>query len=326
VTGTGLPVRWGILGAGRIVSGAVGPALAATDRAVVVAVGSHDPERAAAVAPAATRGGYGDVVADPDVEVVYIALTNDAHVPWALRAVRAGKHVLCEKPLGVRAEEVEVLLDAAADAGVEVVEASWYRWHPRTRHAEALVAGGDLGEVVDVRAGFSFSGVPAGDYRLDPERGGGAVYDVGCYALSAVGWATRWAALEVVGVEQLGHVGGVDLHVTARCRAGTATAEVRASIDGPDAQWIEVVGSRGTLRFSPPAFTAWTAGAASLEVEEATTGRSETRTFPACNPYRSMVDAVSDRVRGRDAWVVPGSESLWVARAVDAILARFSPR
>ena len=313
------PVRWGILGAGRITSAAVGPALAASDRCRVVAVGARDQGRAAAVAPGARTGSYADVVADPEVEAVYIALPNDAHVPWALEAVRAGKHVLCEKPLGVHAAEVEAALAAATSAGVELVEASWYRWHPRTRHAEDLVGAGALGDVVEVRAGFTFGGVPGGDYRLDPAMGGGAAYDVGCYALSAVGWATGWARPELGPVDVRRHPGGVDLEVAARLRAGRASAVVRASIDDAEEQWIEVVGTAGSLSFAAPAFTAWTGGPADLVLRHGS-GRVEDVRFPACDPYRLMVDAVAGRVRGGDDWVVPRADTLWVAGVIDALL------
>lgn len=314
------PVRWGLLGAGRITRDAVGPALAASGRGEVVAVGARDAGRAAAVAPGARTGSYEDVVADPEVEAVYIGLANDAHVPWALRALRAGKHVLCEKPLGMRAEEVAAAVRAATDAGVELVEASWYRWHPRTRHAEDIVASGALGDVVEVRAGFCFGGVPEGDYRLDPAMGGGAAFDVGCYALSAVGWATGWGPVGVAGVDVRRHPSGVDLELTARLQVGAATAEVGVGIDTPDAQWLEVVGTAGSLSFGQPAFTAWTGGPVALTVAHPTSGSQEVR-FPACDPYLLMVDAVAGRVRGGGDWVVPTADTLWVAQATDAVLA-----
>jgi len=328
------PVRFGILGAGRISRHALVPALAASARATVVAVGARDPQRAAAlVAGARAYGNYEDVLADPAVEVVYCALPNDAHVPWAVAALRAGKHVLCEKPLGLDAAEVASAFEAASTADLLLVEASWYRWHPRTRRAEALVADGALGQLQSVSAGFSFAGVPADDYRMAPAHGGGALYDVGCYAASAIGWATGWRELSARSVEVLRAPGGVDLTTTAELVAageerdpgGTPVARLHASIDGPERQWLELVGTARTLRFEPPAFTAWTGAPAALELVDAT-GRAERFEFDACDPYRIMVDAVADAVRGRPAWLVTPAESLAVARLLDSVLAAGRPR
>ncbi|HET9075769.1 MAG TPA: Gfo/Idh/MocA family oxidoreductase [Acidimicrobiales bacterium] len=322
------PVGWGILGAGRISTVAVGPALAASPSCRLVAVGSRHADRAARLAAslsassagpaAAAYGSYEQVVTHPEVEAVYIALPNDAHVPWALEALRAGRHVLCEKPFGMHLDQVRSAFDAAEAAGLVAAEAAWNRWHPRSRDAERLVAGGALGEVRSIDAGFVFCGVDAGDYRMDPGRGGGALYDVGCYALSAVGWATGWAPLSGCHPEVRRHPGGVDLATAARLEVAGATATIRAAIDEPDRQWIEVTGTDGVLRFGPPAFTAWSDGPASLELAR-TDGPVESRHFQACNPYLSMVEAVSARVRGGDAWLVPRRDSEWVAAAIDAV-------
>lgn len=316
------PVRWGILGAGLIARVALAPAFEASDRCRVVAVGARDRDRARDLVPAArTHGSYADVIADPGVEAVYIALANDAHVPWAVEALRAGKHVLCEKPLGLDEGEVRRAFAVAERAGLLLVEASWYRWHPRTRRAEAMVAGGELGEVRTVDAGFTFSGVADANYRMDPAMGGGSLYDVGFYALSAVGWATGWAEPTVTAVG--GHSGGgVDLTVDATLRFDPpgAAAHVHCSFEEPERQWIEVTGSEGSLRFGAPAFTAWTGHPATLEVARRA-APTESLTFDACDPYRLMAEAVSDVVRGGAAWLVAPAESIATARAIDTVRA-----
>ena len=322
------PVGWGILGAGRISTAAVGPALAASRRCRVAAVGAREVSRAALLAatlddpgsvrPARAYGSSEQVISDPEVEVVYIALPNDAHVPWALEAARAGKHVLCEKPLGLDRPEVTSAFDAAEAADRLLVEASWNRWHPRTREAERLVAEGEVGAVVSVDAGFVFGGVPADDYRMQPGRGGGALYDVGCYALSAVGWATGWGPLSEASPYVRLHPGGVDLATSARLRVGDTVATVRAGIDEPPRQWLDITGTGGSIRFAGAAFTAWADGPAVLETE-GRAGGPGSRSFPPCDAYRLMVDAVADRVRGGSSWVVPRSESEWTAAAIDAV-------
>ena len=320
-------MRWGILGAGLISRVALVPAFAASGRSTVVAVGARDRDRAAALVPGAARHGtYEEVLADPAVEAVYIALANDAHVPWATEALRAGKHVLCEKPLALDAAEAEAAYAAARAAGLLLVEASWYRWHPRTRRAEGMVRDGVLGPVRSVTAGFTFSGVAEDNYRMEPARGGGSLYDVGCYALSAVGWATAWAEPRVASVRGLMGATGVDLTVDARLEIPTAdsgpvTATVRSSFVEPERQWIEVAGRDATMRFGAPAFTAWNPDATTLDLEWSD-GRIESTAFDACDPYRLMADAVSERIRGGDgAWILPAGESLATARALDAVRA-----
>ncbi len=324
------PVGWGILGAGRISTLAVGPALAASQLCHIAAIGARHADRAAALgsrlaepgdASPRAYGSYEQVIADPAVEVVYIALPNDAHLPWALEALRADKHVLCEKPLGLDAAEVAAAFDVAEETGALLVEASWYRWHPRTQEAERMIAEGELGRVASVDASFVFDGVPVGDFRMDPGRGGGALYDVGCYAVSAVGWATGWAGVTRPEAEVRTHDSGVDLATSARFEAGDAAVTVRAAIDQPAAQRLEIHGTAGTLRFGPPAFTAWSGGSAALEVA-GVDGSVSIREFPPVDPYRRMVDAVAGRVRGRDEWVVPRRDSEWVAAVLDTLRAR----
>lgn len=310
-----------MLGAGQVARLGVVPALARAAGSEVVAVASRDPARAAAVAPGARiHRSYAELIADDDVEVVYIALPNDTHLPWARAALAAGRDVLCEKPLGLTAGDVEAAFADARRAGRLLVEASWYRWHPRTRRAEQMVASGVLGEVRGVAAGFTFTGVPETDYRMDPAMGGGALYDVGCYALSAVGWATGWTPLGVAGVERREGPGGVDMATEAVLRSEGVTARIRAAFDRPEEQWLEVSGHLATLRFGAPAFTAWTDDRTTLEVAPA--GGAPTREhFAPCDPYQLMVEAVGRRVRSGDAWVVPPEQSVAVARLLDAVRA-----
>ena len=206
------PVRWGFLGAGNIATKALGPAVRASYNGVLTAVAARDVQRAQALGatfgpavgtPVTYYSSYEALVADPAVEAVYISLPNDAHKPWTEAALAAGKHVLCEKPLGARPAEVDSMTAAAEAAGRHLVEASWYRWHPRVRLAQQLLAEGAIGTVRHVTSVFTFDGVAAGNYRLDPSKGGGALYDIGHYALSGAHVGLRRAAAR--GGGQAGH-------------------------------------------------------------------------------------------------------------------------
>ncbi len=306
------PVRWGFLGAGMI-AGVVGAAVREADGAVLHAAAARDLPRAQALDPAGRAyDDYAALLADPEVEAVYVSLTNDQHLPWALRALEAGKHVLCEKPLALTAAEVDQLVAAAGD--LLCVEASWYRWHPRVRLAQSRLA--DLGAVQHVAAGFRFDGSLEGNYRLDPARGGGALYDVGCYAVSACLWAAGRGLPEDVVAQSLLGPTGVDHDTRAVLRWADGTeAEVHAGMTGVDGQWLVITGERGELELRDEPYTSWNA-ATELWVSD---GRGTERLpVPAVNAYRIMVEEVSAVLRGGPGWVLPLAESRQTAAVLDA--------
>jgi D-xylose 1-dehydrogenase (NADP+, D-xylono-1,5-lactone-forming) len=323
VAPAGSGVRFGFLGAGWIARRALAPAVHAADGAVLQAVAARDADRAAALEPAGrTYTDYAALLDDPAVDVVYISLSNEAHVTWTLAALDAGKHVLCEKPLGLDPGEVDRMTAAAEAAGRLLVEAFWYRWHPRTRRLEQLLAEGGLGPIREVAAEFSFAGRDdprmAGNYRLDPARGGGALYDVGCYAVSAahVVLGGRLAVDEATGTTR----DDVDLTAQVRLRAdggpqdgGVAVA--RCGIWDTDRQALSVTGQAARLDFTtgeaftnraaPSALTITTADRA-VRVEE----------FAPVDPYRLMVEALATRVRGGSAFLVSHDHSRQVSRTL----------
>ncbi len=313
------PVGWGFLGAGFVASRALAPAVHTVSDASLVAVAARDIERGRRLEPDRAYGSYRAVLENPSVEVVYISLTNEAHVSWVLESLAAGKHVLCEKPLGLTATEVELMVEAAERHGRLLVEAVSCRWHPRTRRAEALLRSGAIGEVTSVAASFCFDGVPAGNYRLEPRRGGGALYDVGCYAISAAVWATGGAAAgNVVGQARLGPT-GVDLTTEAEFDLGAARITIRASIDDPPDQELAIRGQRGEITLGGPpesdAFTSWHARSRLIVHGE----EARIESFAACDPYALMVEAVSQAIRGEDQFLVTSAESHAVARILDSV-------
>ncbi len=180
------PLRIGILGAARIAEQAiVGPARSTGDR--LVAVAARDPERAKAFAERhgveRALGSYGEVLADPEVDVVYNPLANSLHGPWNLAAVRAGKHVLSEKPFASNAAEAREVREAALAAGVTVVEGFHYVHHPLAQRLREVVRSGELGAVRRIVTTFRMPAPPDSDPRWSWELAGGALMDLGCYAL-----------------------------------------------------------------------------------------------------------------------------------------------
>jgi D-xylose 1-dehydrogenase (NADP+, D-xylono-1,5-lactone-forming) len=289
------------------------------DGVVVQAVAARELSRAEALGPDWATESYEAICEADDVDAVYISLPNDLHLAWVTAALEAGKHVLCEKPLALDAEQVEQVTAVAARTGRLLVEASWNRWHPRTRRAEDLLAAVD--GPLDVRAWFTFPGVPDGNYRLDPSHGGGALLDVGCYttaaALVCLGDDAR-----PVSAEQHRGTTGVDLTTEAVLASARGRAHVLGSFEQPESQGWTATSEGFALRLEHPAFTSWRDESTLHVVVD---GNERVEAFEACDPYRLMVEAVSGRIRGRDDWVLPLSTSLSVARTLDAIALAASP-
>lgn len=311
------PVRWGFLGAGSIASTALAPATRAAPGALLYAAAARDPARAAALGPAGmSYGDYHDLLADPAVEAVYLSLANDAHRPWSCAALRAGKHVLCEKPLALTAAEVDTMSAASASAGRLLVEASWYRWHPRVRLAQRLLAEGAIGAVRHVRAEFAFPGVPAGNYRLEPAMGGGALYDVGCYAVSAVLWAFGdRPPLEVAARLEPGPT-GVDLRAELVIDFDGGAAEVAVGMAEPERQALVISGEHGEIELAEAPFTAWRSQPTELWLS--TGGDTARLPVHAADAYQLMVTDVSRLIRGQPGDGLALAESRATAAVLDA--------
>jgi D-xylose 1-dehydrogenase (NADP+, D-xylono-1,5-lactone-forming) len=237
-----------VLGAAGIADKSVIPAIAASSNGRLVAMASRDHARAKEMAArhgfARASASYEALVADPDVDAIYIPLTNNLHREWTLRAVAAGKHVLCEKPLAMNAAEAEEMGEAADKAGVRLMEAFMYRFHPRPR--DFIQA---LREPMYVQASFGFSFHEPTNYRMKKELGGGALLDVGCYTVSVA----RWILGEPDGVAAWARGGEVDMTVSALLHfPGDATAAVWASFESPEEQELTVVTRHGKERLERP--------------------------------------------------------------------------
>lgn len=316
------PVRWGLLAASGIAGRALAPALAASHHAEALAVASRDESRAAAFAEshriARAYGSYGELLADQDVEAVYLSLPNSEHVDWSVRALRAGKHVLCEKPMHLDPAEVKRAYGAAEKAGRLLMEAFMYRHHPDTQALFDCVRGGELGEVHHVQSALSFT-MPGNDnIRLRPELHGGALMDLGSYAISAL----RALAGEpefVSGVAKLGAT-GVDMRFTGamRCRGG-ATANFDCGLDLPSRSFVEVVGTQGTLRAIWPFFRPFFPHLDPPMIEVSVGLNRRRLELSDANAYVAQVDNFSRAIRGLDTPLLGRSDALSQATVIDAL-------
>jgi D-xylose 1-dehydrogenase (NADP+, D-xylono-1,5-lactone-forming) len=246
---------WGILGPGRIAPRIV-RALAGSSRGHLAAVASRDLGRATEFArlhgiPRA-YGAYEELLRDPDVDVVYVSVPNHLHAGWAVRALEAGKHVLCEKPLALTVAEVDEIAAAAAKSGRLAVEGFMYLHHPQIRKAVEMARTGALGRIELVAGTFSFFLTHPNDPRIDPAMGGGSLWDVGCYPVS---FARRVAGEEPDAVQAFARFDDqkVDRTFIGQLRfPGGLLALFDSGFAAPDRERLEVVGSDASLVLTAP--------------------------------------------------------------------------
>jgi predicted dehydrogenase len=273
-----------------------------------VGLASRDPGRARELAErhgvARVHSGYEELLADPDVEAVYLPLANSLHRPWAVRALEAGKHVLCEKPLALGAGEAREMAAAAEVSGRLLMEALMYRFHPRMRRLRE-----ECGDLRYLHASFAFPLDAPGNYRLLPEMGGGALLDVGSYTISAARWflgepesVQARARLDPVGERR-----GVDMSVTALLGfAGGVTAATWASFAAPEHQELLLITGTGQRRVEQP-FTAWRDPDDPYQLMVEAFADAALRGDPAPHPLRDSIAnlEVIDAVRGAAGLVAP---------------------
>ena len=305
---TATPLRWGVLGGTSFVARrAVLPALRSSASAVVRSVASRDGD-----------GGYGayeQVLRDPAIDAVYLPLPNALHREWTLRCAAAGRHVLCEKPLGVDAAEAEAMAAACARAGVVLMEAYMTPFHPRAA-AVIDIARTELGTLRSAHTAFTFPLRAGTNYRWMPEMGGGALLDVGVYCLAPL---LALAGRDPVGVTASTRraSSGVDSTTSGVLDFGAGvTASFTCSFEAEELQLIEVAGTRGTLR----AEHIFTGGVDDVEITLAwADGTAETRRTAGLDPYRAMVEHFAAVVRGETVPRYDVPASLRMARLLDAV-------
>ena len=312
-----VPVTWGIVSTADINRDFLAGAREAHN-AKVVAIASRDPAVARSYAAAQdierAHGSYDALLADPEVEVVYIPLPNSMHVEWSIRALEAGKHVLCEKPLSRRPAEVERAFDVAAREGRLLMEAFMWRHNPQTARLLELLASGAIGRVRMIRAAFSFVAENPADVRLRTALDGGALMDVGCYCVSAA----RLIAGEPVrvGAEQVLGGDGVDVAFAATLRfPGDVLAQIDAGLALADRDELEVAGDEGSLFLDDP----WHSLEPVIELRRA--DAVERIEVGRVNSYRLEVENLSAAIRGEASPLLGREDALGQARAIEALYA-----
>jgi predicted dehydrogenase len=309
------PVKWGIISTADI-NRKVIPGAHASDKVDLVAVASRDQARADEYAkqweiPRAF-GSYDALLADPEIEAVYISLPNTLHCEWSVRALEAGKHVLCEKPLSRHPDEVSATFDAADRAGRLLSEAFMYRHNPQAKRLKKLVADGAIGELRLVRSVFSYSLYDHDNIRLRTDLEGGSLMDVGCYNVSGSrllgGEPTRAFGEAWFGPSGTDWVFAGTLRfpddVIATFHCGTAL---------PEQDELEAIGSEGSLFLDDP----WHCSNPVIELRRG--GEVERIEIEREDSYRLELENLSDAIRGEGELLLARDDALGQARTLEAL-------
>jgi predicted dehydrogenase len=310
-----MSIRWGFLGAGSIATKALTPAVHAAKNATLQAVASRDVIRSQSLEPVKVHSTYQDLLDDPEIDAVYISLANHQHCEWSIKALQAGKHVLCEKPIAMDAKEATLMADAAKENNRMIVEAVWTRWHPRFVRMVELVHSGAIGEIKAIEASFTFPGTLEGNYRLAPEMGGGSLFDVGPYPLHA------WSALtqgnlkmKINSVQRNIGLTGVDM--TTRIDAtlnGSIAVDALTSFEREEEQLLLVTGSLSSIEnVGNDAFT-------SLRSPSVLKVGDSLENFAPVDPYQLMVENFGAQIKGEASWILPIEETIRVMEILDEI-------
>jgi predicted dehydrogenase len=313
-------IRWGILGCAGIAERAFIPGVLRSRNGALGAIAARDPSRAG---DWARRFGfvrahrtYQDLIDDPAIDAVYNPLPNDLHAEWSIRALRAGKHVLCEKPMALNAPEVRAMIEAAGTGGALIMEGFMYKFHPQTERAIELIRRGAIGTVRSVHSSFTFRFErESGNYRWSPAHGGGALYDVGCYTISVARLVFDAEPTAVAAAARVDPATGVDMTAALLLEfPGGRFAQCDASFESHFQSRLLAVGTEATLRLDR-AFSAKDFDTA-LEIVR---GDAVERTPVArADMFTLMIEHFGAAALGEAPLRVPPADAWHNMRAIDA--------
>jgi predicted dehydrogenase len=320
-------IRWGVLSTAKIGREKVIPATQVSATGVVTAIASRDLSTAKAAAEKLkiekAYGSYEELLADPDVDAVYNPLPNHLHVSWSMQAIAAGKHVLCEKPIGLSVAEAEQLAEfAAAHPQVKVMEAFMYRFHPQWIKARDLVHEGRIGELKTIQAGFSYFNDDVQNIRNQLEIGGGALMDIGCYPISLSRFIFSDEPTRVLGQVERDPRTKVDRLTSAVMEFDRGTSTFTCSTQMAPYQRVNIFGTTGRIEIEIP-FNAppdrpcrmW------LQTNGANGEQTEEINLPVCNQYTLQADAFGRAILNDTPVPTPLADAVANMRVIERVFA-----
>src|SRR3954447_16045812 len=319
-------IRWGVLSTAKIAREKVIPATQRSQLGTVVAIASRDAPRAKQIAEQIgierAYASYDELLADPDIDAVYIPLPNHMHVPWSLRAIQSGKHVLCEKPIGLSVIEAEELVNtAAASPQLKVMEAFMYRFHPQWQTVRQFVREGRIGDLRTISTQFSYFNDDPQNIRNQVGMGGGALMDIGCYAISLSRFLYDCEPERVLGEMERDPVSQVDRLTSAVLEFDRGTSTFTCGTQIAPYQRVNIFGTQGRIEIEIP-FNAppdrpcriW------LQTKPELQSAEETR-FEICDQYTLQADAFARAILHDTPVPAPLSNAVANMRVIERIVA-----
>jgi xylose dehydrogenase (NAD/NADP) len=320
-------IKWGVLGNAEIARVCIIPAMQKSSNGMVYGLATRSPENARRLAAenniSRVYHRYDDLLAEPEIDAVYIPLPNHLHRTWTLRALEANKHVLCEKPFARNATEAAEMANVASAADLLLMEAMMYRFHPRNQIISDMVTHGKIGTVTLVRSSFCYPMdeeilAKGNNARLQGEMGGGALLDVGCYCVSVARW---FMGMEPTAVQAQAvyHPNGVDMHLAGSLRfAENGLATIEASFISSLQQTYSVLGSEGAIELPHDAFIPWEREAVfTVRGKDQEVGQKHV--MPGVDEYLLMVEHFADAVLGKETLAFTPEESVRNMRVLDSL-------
>ncbi|OED41330.1 NAD-binding protein [Chromatiales bacterium (ex Bugula neritina AB1)] len=314
-------VRWGILSTAKIGVEKVIPAMQHCKYAEVKAIASRTLTSAQSAAAELrieqAYASYDELLADPSIQAIYNPLPNHMHVPWTIKAIEAGKHVLCEKPIALSVEEANTLQESLArHPGVKVMEAFMYRFHPQWQRALELVRSGALGDIQTIQTFFSFFNDDPNNIRHSPEMGGGGVMDIGCYPISLSRYIYEREPLRLLATLNIDPEFGVDRSASAIMDFGGPTSTFTCSMEMSPFQRTQIVGNKGRIELEIP-FNAPPQNPTRIWVsnEQGTV----TESFSACDQYTEQGDVFSQAIINDEPVPTPLSDAISNMQVIEAV-------
>jgi predicted dehydrogenase len=315
-------LRWGVLSTARIGLLKVIPAMQRGGNCPVVAIASRDLERAKAAAAelgiARAHGSYEALLADPEVDAIYNPLPNHLHVPWSIKALEAGKHVLCEKPIGLSAAEGQQLVDAARrHPRLKVMEAFMYRHHPQWRRAKEIVLSGGIGELRTIQSFFSYDNPDPTNIRNQADIGGGGLFDIGCYSISLSRFIFDAEPRRALGIVEFDPALKVDRLASAILDFGRGTSTFTCATQLTPYQRVNIYGTQGRVEIDIP-FNAPPDRPCTMRHERQ--GALSEIAIPICDQYTIQGELFTSAVLGDTAMPTPIEDAVANMRVIEAVL------
>jgi predicted dehydrogenase len=315
-------VNWGILGTARIATEKVIPAMQSGKYCQVTAIASRTHDRAQAAAGklgiGKTYGSYEDLLADPEIDAVYIPLPNHMHVPWSIKALEANKHVLCEKPIGLSSEEARALMDVAKrHPHLKAMEAFMYRHHPQWQRARQLVTEGGIGELRNIQTFFSYYNADPGNIRNQAQLGGGGLMDIGCYPVSLSRFIFGTEPQKAFAIVEYDPQFNTDRLASAILDFGSGTSTFTCSTQLVRYQRVNILGTEGRVEIEipfnvPPDRPSRIWHQNEMEIEEIV--------LESCNQYTIQGDAFSQAILNDTEVPTPLEDAVANMKVLEALV------